>query len=148
MAQIIDNFTRLAEIAFWISAGLLFYVYAGYPILLSGLGLLFRRKQPSPGYTPFVSVLIAAYNEEAGIGRKLEQTLALGYPADKLEILVLSDCSTDGTDKIVQACDDPRVRLLRMPQRKGKTHAQNEGAREAKGEVLVFSDATTTYHPQ
>jgi len=79
------------------------------------------------------------------IGKKLEQTLALEYPADKIEVLVISDCSTDGTDEIVRSFRDPRVRLLRMSKRRGKTHAQNEGVKEARGEVLIFSDATTVY---
>jgi cellulose synthase/poly-beta-1,6-N-acetylglucosamine synthase-like glycosyltransferase len=92
--------------------------------------------------------LIAAYNEEAAIERKIRQTLALEYPAEKIEVLVLSDCSTDRTDEIVKAFPDPRVRLLRMPERRGKTHAQNEGIRQARGEVVVFSDATAIYHPK
>jgi len=92
-------------------------------------------------------VLIAAYNEEVGIRKKIEQTLALEYPADKLEIIVLSDCSTDGTDEIVKSFTDPRVRLFRASQRKGKTNVQNLGVEAAQGEVLIFSDATTVYHP-
>jgi cellulose synthase/poly-beta-1,6-N-acetylglucosamine synthase-like glycosyltransferase len=97
---------------------------------------------------PFLSILIAAYNEEAGIKKKLEQTLNLDYPKDKLEILVLSDGSTDRTDEIVRSFGDARVRLIEVTGRKGKTNAQNEGVLRAVGEVLIFSDATTTYHPQ
>ena len=137
-----------AEILFWACAGLLFYVYVGYPALLALITAISFRKRLAPDYLPTISVLIAAYNEQAGIERKLRETLALDYPADRMEVLVLSDASTDATDAIVQACKDPRVRLLRMGERKGKTHAQNEGARAARGEVLIFSDATTTYHPE
>jgi cellulose synthase/poly-beta-1,6-N-acetylglucosamine synthase-like glycosyltransferase len=90
--------------------------------------------------------LIAAYNEEAGIQKKIEQTLALDYPADKMEIIVLSDCSTDRTEEIVKSFTNSRVRLFRAPQRKGKTNAQNLGVESARGEVLIFSDATTVYH--
>ena len=90
-------------------------------------------------------MLIAAYNEEAAIERKIRQTLALEYPADRIEVLVLSDCSTDRTDEIVKSFPDPRVRLVRMPERRGKTHAQNHGVRQATGEVIVFSDATAIY---
>ncbi len=136
------------RVVFWIAAAALAYVYVGYPLLLAILAMFSRRRKAEPGYLPSISVLIAARNEAAGIGRKLEQTLALDYPADKLEILVLSDASTDATDEIVEACGDSRVRLLRMPQRQGKTQAQNQGARIARGEILVFSDATTLYHPQ
>ena len=127
---------------------LVFYVYLGYPALLSVLSVFRRRRRFQPGYTPTLSILIAACNEEAGIAQKLEQSLKLDYPSDKLEILVLSDGSQDRTDEIVRKCRDPRVRLVRIPTRLGKTNAQNEGVRQAKGEILVFSDATTVYHPQ
>jgi len=137
-----------AQLIFWFSLSAMVYVYVGYPLLLAGISGFFRKKQPKPGYTPFLSILIAAYNEEAGIRRKLEQTLALEYPADKLEVIVLSDGSTDRTDEIVRSFADPRVQLLRVTGRKGKTNAQNEGVQIARGEVLIFSDATTIYHPQ
>lgn len=131
-----------------ISASLLLYVYVGYPVLLAALSTLFRRKRPDIGYTPKASVLIAAYNEEAAIARKIQQTLALEYPADKLEIVIVSDGSTDRTEEIVAAVADPRVRLIQMPQRGGKTKAQNAGVQHCTGEVIVFSDATATYHPK
>jgi cellulose synthase/poly-beta-1,6-N-acetylglucosamine synthase-like glycosyltransferase len=126
----------------------LFYVYVGYPALLFILAAFRRLRRQGPGYTPTISVLIAACNEEAGIAHKLEQTLKLEYPPDKLEVVVLSDGSQDRTDEIVLQCRDPRVRLVRIPTRQGKTNAQNEGVRQAHGEILVFSDATTVYHPQ
>ncbi len=138
---------ELAQIVFWTCAAILFYVYVGYPALLALIGAFVHREKPAPDYEPTLSVLIAAYNEQANIGRKIEQTLALDYPADKIEILVLSDGSSDRTDEIVRNYPDPRVRLVRIPERHGKTHAQNEGVRAAKGEVLIFSDATTVYHP-
>jgi cellulose synthase/poly-beta-1,6-N-acetylglucosamine synthase-like glycosyltransferase len=144
--QDVSNFVAAARIIFWLAALLLFYVYAGYPLLLALCGLFIRRQRPEPGYSPPISILIAAYNEEAAIERKLRQTLALEYPADKVEILVLSDCSTDRTDELVKAFPDPRVRLVRMPERRGKTHAQNQGIKQAKGEVVIFSDATAIYH--
>src|SRR6478672_3320141 len=137
-----------ARILFWLAAFLLFYVYAGYPLLLALIGLFVRRPRPDAGYTPRISVLIAAYNEEEAIERKIQQTLALEYPADKIEVLVLSDCSTDRTDEIVKTFPDSRVRLVRMPERRGKTFAQNIGVKEAKGEVIIFSDATAIYHPK
>ncbi len=136
----------LAQFVFWACAAILFYVYAGYPLLLALIGAFVHREKPELGYEPTLSVLIAAYNEEANIGRKIEQTLALEYPADKIEILVLSDGSSDRTDDIVRSYPDSRVRLVRIPERHGKTHAQNEGVRAARGEVLIFSDATTVYH--
>ena len=137
----------VAVVLVWLSLGTLAYVYLGYPLLLALVGLFVRRSKASLGYLPKISVLIAAYNEETGIQKKIEQTLALEYPPDKMEIIVLSDCSTDRTDEIVKSFTDPRVRLFRAPQRMGKTNAQNLGVETAQGEVLIFSDATTVYHP-
>src|SRR4029077_8832220 len=142
----ISSTAGVTRIMFWLAALLLFYVYAGYPLLLGLIALFVRRWRPEPGYCSQISVLIAAYNEEAAIERKIRQTLALEYPAEKLEVIVLSDCSTDRTDEIVKAFPDSRVRLVRMPERRGKTHAQNEGIKHAAGEVIIFSDATAIYH--
>src|SRR6476659_2731443 len=130
-----------ARIAFWLAAILLVYVYAGYPLILSLIGLFVRRSRAEAGYTPRISVLIAAYNEEEAIERKIQQTLALEYPQEKLELLVLSDCSSDRTDEIVSAFPDSRVRLVRLPDRGGKTLAQNYGVKQATG---VFFDFTAT----
>ncbi len=137
-----------ARIMFWLAALAVLYVYAGYPLLLCLVASFRKRLQEDPGYTPSISILIAACNEEATIEEKLKQTVQLEYPADKLEILVLSDGSQDRTDEIVRRFPDPRVRLVRIQERRGKTNAQNEGVKHASGEVLVFSDATTIYHPQ
>ncbi len=134
------------ETLFFASAFLLFYVYAGYPALLAVLARFAPPLDPDPGYFPTLSILIAAYNEEAAIRQKIEQTLALDYPADRVEILILSDASTDRTDDIVREFNHPRVKLLRMPERRGKTHAQNEGVKHASGHILLFSDATTVYN--
>jgi cellulose synthase/poly-beta-1,6-N-acetylglucosamine synthase-like glycosyltransferase len=144
--EFVNSITGTARIVFWAAALLLFYVYAGYPLLLAVFAMFVRRRRPEPGYAPQISVLIAAYNEEAAIERKIRQTLELEYPADKMEVLVLSDCSTDRTDEIVKAFPDRRVRLVRMAERGGKTHAQNEGIKQARGEVIIFSDATAIYH--
>jgi cellulose synthase/poly-beta-1,6-N-acetylglucosamine synthase-like glycosyltransferase len=139
----------LAQIIFWSAALLVAYVYVGYPALL-GLIAVFkpRRRLADSSHIPFLSVLIAACNEEANIEAKLKQTMQLEYPADRLEILVLSDGSQDRTDEIVRGFPDPRVHLVRVAERRGKTNAQNVGVKQAAGEILVFSDATTIYHPQ
>lgn len=137
-----------AQIIFWLAVVGILYVYIGYPALLGLIAAFRQRRKSETVYTPPISVLIAACNEEASIEQKLRQTLSLEYPADKLEILVLSDGSQDRTDEIVRNFPDPRVRLVRIPERRGKTNAQNEGVKHAKGEVLIFSDATTVYHPQ
>jgi len=98
-------------------------------------------------YLPTVSLIIAAYNEEAVIGKKVENSLRLDYPKDKLEIIVFSDASTDRTDEIVKGYADRGVKLLRIEGRKGKTYCQNEAAKVAQGEILVFSDANSMYEP-
>lgn len=130
------------------AAAVLCYVYLGYPALLAVLSAFFRRERPPIGYTPRLTLLICAYNEEAAIERKIRESLSLDYPSEKLEILVVSDASTDRTDEIVRSVRDPRVRLLRIEPRGGKTNAQNEAVKQCSGEVIVFSDATATYHPK
>src|SRR5437764_6101823 len=88
------NLPSPAAIVALTAAALLVYVYAGYPILLAVVSRFFPRRRPEPVHTPSLSVLISAYNEESAIARKIEQTLALQYPADRLEVLVVSDRST------------------------------------------------------
>jgi cellulose synthase/poly-beta-1,6-N-acetylglucosamine synthase-like glycosyltransferase len=96
-------------------------------------------------FTPTVTVIIAAYNEERDMRAKLENTLALDYPQSKLEILVTSDSSTDRTDEIVRSFEPRGVHLHRQSERFGKTAAQNAAVEKATGEILLFSDATTHY---
>ncbi|HEV2763387.1 MAG TPA: glycosyltransferase family 2 protein, partial [Pyrinomonadaceae bacterium] len=99
------------------------------------------------GFEPTVSVVITAYNEERDLAAKLENTLALDYPKDKLEIIVASDCSSDRTDDIARSFAPRGVRLHRQAERLGKTAAQNAAVELARGEVILFSDATTLYRP-
>src|ERR1041384_7232801 len=130
-----NSISSIAAITFWVSAAFIAYVYVGYPFLLALLARFVRRAKPQPDYYPRLSILITAYNEEADIGRKIGETLKLDYPPDRMEVLVLSDASTDRTDSIVQEFTDPRVRLVRMGERRGKTHAQNEGVKASSGEI-------------
>jgi len=137
-----------AALAFWLAAALLAYVWVGYPLLLR---LLRARHQPeSEPYgetTPRLSVIVAAYNEAGCIRAKLDGTLAQRYPAQRLEVLVVSDGSTDSTDAIVRAHPDRRVRLLRQEPRAGKSAALNRGVAAARGDVLVFTDANALFGP-
>ncbi|HEY7378238.1 MAG TPA: glycosyltransferase family 2 protein [Steroidobacteraceae bacterium] len=136
----------MITILFWAAAGLVLYVYVGYPLLLLLLRSIVGRKPPPPGdQQPHVTLVISAYNEAEIIGEKLANSAALDYPAARLEILVVSDASSDGTDAIVESATDTRVRLLRMRERGGKTLGLNEAARVASGEILVFSDANAMY---
>jgi len=134
--------------AFWFSVSTTFYIYFGYPLLLDFLALFRRRQVNMDGaYEPTVSLIVAAYNEEAVIGQKIENSLLLDYPKDKLEIIIFSDASTDRTDEIVKSYADQGVKLLRIEGRKGKTHCQNEAVKLVQGEILVFSDANSMYAP-
>ena len=134
---------------FWLSAVWVGYVWIGYPLALEVLSLTRRfRCLAADDYYPTVSVLIAARNEQQDIGWKVAQTLAWDYPADRLEVLVGSDASTDGTDQAIRSVHDPRLRFLRNGERAGKCVTLNQLARLAHGEVLFFTDANTHIGPQ
>jgi cellulose synthase/poly-beta-1,6-N-acetylglucosamine synthase-like glycosyltransferase len=139
------NLRATAEIVAWISAAALFYTYAGYPILLFLLSKLRPRAVRRGEFLPTVSLIITAYNEERDLHGKLENTLALDYPRAQLEIIVASDCSTDRTDEIARGFSSQGVRLIRQPERLGKTAAQNAAVAAATGEIILFSDATSLY---
>jgi cellulose synthase/poly-beta-1,6-N-acetylglucosamine synthase-like glycosyltransferase len=134
---------------FWGSFGALAWTHVGYPL---AAGVVARvRSRPirhGEGAEPTVSVIVAAHDEEAVIERRLDNLLALDYPADKLEIVVASDASTDRTNGLVEqvAAREPRVRLLDCP-RGGKVAAQDRAVRETSGDVVAFSDANATWAP-
>ena len=137
--------TRAAEILFWASAAALLYAYAGYPVLVWAVARLRPRPVRRGRFEPLVTVIITAYNEERDLAAKLENTLALDYHPEGLEVLVASDCSTDRTDEIARSFAARGVRLHRQPERHGKTAAQNAAVELARGEIILFSDATTLY---
>ncbi|MGO8899578.1 MAG: glycosyltransferase family 2 protein [Isosphaeraceae bacterium] len=128
---------------FWLIIGLIFWTYLGYPCFLGLIARFRSRKLLSEAIEPTVSVIISAFNEQKHIGRKLTNTLEMDYPQEKLEVIVASDCSTDRTHEIVEQIWDRGVKLVILPQRGGKTAAQNAAALQAAGEILVFTDATT-----
>lgn len=136
-----------AEVIFWLSAAALFYTYAGYPLLLALVSAVRPRRVRRGDFESTVSVIITAYNEERDLAAKLENTLALDYPPELVEIIVASDCSSDRTDDIVNEFAPRGVRLHRQPQRLGKTAAQNAAVVQARGDVILFSDATSLYQP-
>lgn len=137
---------QFTEIIFWLSAFALLYTYLGYPFLVYLVAQMFPKIVNRAPYEPIVTILITAYNEEKDIRGKIENTLALDYPIDKLEIIVASDGSTDATDPIVKEFEAKGVKLFRQEGRVGKTDTQNNAIKQAAGEVVVFSDATTLYH--
>lgn len=130
------------EVTLWILIGSGIYTTIGYPVLLMLLGRLLRRHFIREPIRPPASLIIAAHNEERAIAAKLENSLASDYPRDKLEILVVSDGSTDRTEEIVRGFADRGVRLLALEGKHGKTAALNMAATGATGDLLVFSDAT------
>ena len=135
------------EVIFWLSVAAVGYAYVGYPLLLTLLSKIRPKPVHSADWTPSVTVIIAAYNEERDLAAKLENTLALDYPKSQLEIIVTSDCSSDRTDEIAKSFAPRGVRLHRQHERHGKTAAQNAAVTIARGEIIVFSDATTHYQP-
>src|SRR6185503_13691887 len=135
----------MATAIFWVTLGLVAYVYVGYPCLVFVLASIRPRPvRKDRDHLPSVSFVVAAYNEESAIRDKLRNTLALAYPAERLQIIVASDGSTDRTDDIVRTEFGGRVQLLALGGRHGKTLAQNRVVAEvATGDILAFSDATT-----
>jgi cellulose synthase/poly-beta-1,6-N-acetylglucosamine synthase-like glycosyltransferase len=127
---------------FFFALALLAYAYLGFPILLLARSRLVRRPYRSGDHEPTVSLVICAHNEVTSIGEKLENIRRLDYPSDRLEVIVASDGSTDGTDEVVRGAAG--VRLLSLP-RLGKIPTLNAAVAEAKGEILVFSDANSMY---
>lgn len=130
--------------------GVAAYTYFGYPALLYLVGLARRRGISVKGEVswPTVSISIPAFNEEDTIGATLDSLLELDYPSDLLQILVVSDASTDRTDEIVEGYADRGVELLRVSQRAGKTAAENAAATHLTGEIVVNTDATIRIPPQ
>jgi cellulose synthase/poly-beta-1,6-N-acetylglucosamine synthase-like glycosyltransferase len=120
------------------------YTYLAYPLLLLLLAVLRRARRPIAPLAewPTISIVLPAYNEEAVLRDTLENLLQLDYPADRRQILVLSDASTDHTDAIVSQYAGRGVQLLRMPVRGGKTAAENAARPLLRGEIIVNTDAS------
>jgi len=140
----------LAQLLSWGALGVMLYAYLGYPALL----LLVARLRPfrvsaCSSELPSVTMIVAAWNEEAVIASKVENTLTQDYPRERLSLIVVSDGSTDSTDLIVEryAAETPRVQLLRTAGREGKSVALNIGAAAACGDVLVMTDANAIFEP-
>jgi len=134
-------------ILFYISVFLVIYAYVGYPLVLWVTAKIKPRHVRKGHICPAVSVIIAARNESDKIRQKIEHTLGLIYPKERLSVLVASDASDDGTDEIVQEYATRGVTLVRAPRRGGKEYAQGLAVAAAKGEILVFTDAATILEP-
>ena len=136
----------LTLIVFWTAIALVLYAYFGYALALKLLAIVRNRPVQRAAITPGVSLIIAAHNEERRIGQKIDNTLAQDYAPAALEIIVASDCSSDGTDDVVRGYA-PRVKLVRAAERCGKEAAQQLAVRCASGDILIFSDVATALAP-
>lgn len=137
------------EVIFWVMLNVLLFIYIGYPVLTKILAALMRKKvEKDSAYQPSITILIAAYNEAECIVDTLNNKVSLNYPADKLEILVVSDESEDGTDELVKEFAKTSkipVSLYRQVPRAGKTSGLNMLFDKAKGDLLAFSDANSLW---
>jgi cellulose synthase/poly-beta-1,6-N-acetylglucosamine synthase-like glycosyltransferase len=136
-----DGFLPSMKTAFWVAAFLLAYVHLGYPVLIGVWAALPRARSRHTEYEPTVSVLIVAHNEVARIGARIENVLALDYPRDRLEIVVASDGSTDGTAGPGRGYADAGVRVVEFEARRGKAAVLNDLIPALRAEILVLADA-------
>jgi cellulose synthase/poly-beta-1,6-N-acetylglucosamine synthase-like glycosyltransferase len=140
------------QFIFWICLALIIHSYLIYPAILS---ILARNKKGNdelfaPGdQLPFVSVILSVFNEEDAIREKLRSVFKTGYPDDRFEMLIGSDGSTDGTNTIMKlfSVEEPSIRFFDFPERKGKANVLNRLQKEAKGEILIFTDAKVFFTP-
>ena len=141
----------MIKLLFWGSAGLVLYVYVGYPLLLWLMASFSRRSSPTKSINPSVSLLIAAYNEAAVIGSKIQNALALDYPAEQLEIVVASDGSIDGTAQVARSFAEGKtrfnIRILEFLKNRGKVATLNEAVPALVNEIVVLSDASSMLTP-
>lgn len=137
------------EILFFISLFLIVYSFVGYPLSLIILNKIGRERHLNikNDYEPTVTVIIPAHNEESVIEKKLQNLIELSYSSEKIDVIIASDNSTDKTNKIVESFinnhKDKSIKLYEVKERKGKTNAQNEAVKQARGEIIVFSDANS-----
>jgi cellulose synthase/poly-beta-1,6-N-acetylglucosamine synthase-like glycosyltransferase len=136
----------IALILFWVAAFFIAYTYIGFPLGIVLRGLLWSSpyKHEEPTNPPTVSIVISAYNEAKTIAAKLDNILSIEYPQDRLDIVIASDGSTDGTDNLIKQYKEQGVRLLSLP-RVGKAAALNAAVNASSGEILIFSDANSMY---
>jgi cellulose synthase/poly-beta-1,6-N-acetylglucosamine synthase-like glycosyltransferase len=137
----------LLQAIFWLAVGVMVYTFLGYPLLIGLLARCMQRPVRRAEITPPATLIIPAYNEASVIARKIENSLGLDYPSDRLEVVVITDGSDDGTVDVVSSYAERGVRLYHQPQRQGKAAAINRVVPLVSGEILVFSDANTMIEP-
>lgn len=137
-------------LAFWIAVGLLAYTYAGYFLLLTLIGPIFRKRhRTEENHRPTVTMVVSLHNEERHIAQLISSFEALDYPSDKKELLLGDDCSTDQTRSIIRerAARNPQVRFVPFDTHQGKTAVINQIVPQATGEIIAFTDANTFWRP-
>jgi len=134
----------LLEVVFWVCLGAIVWTHVGYPLFIALLARVRPRPVAAADILPTVTFLIPAYNEEAVIERKLDNTLALDYPRELMEIVVTSDASSDRTHELVEGYADRAVQLLICP-RGGKMPALDRATRQTTGEIICMGDANTVW---
>jgi len=135
----------LLALFFWISLGSILYTYFGYPLFIFLLAKLVHKSETYQTNQPPVTLLIAAYNEESVIEEKIGNSLAIDYPKELYQVLIVADGSTDKTPEIAKRYTNGGVDLLFQPERRGKMAAINRALSHARGEIIVFSDANNFY---
>jgi cellulose synthase/poly-beta-1,6-N-acetylglucosamine synthase-like glycosyltransferase len=131
-------------VLFWLSLAALAWTHVLYPAVVSAVARVAQRRVAKADVEPTVTIVVAAYNEEASIARRIQNLLELDYPRDKLELVVSSDASGDRTEEI--ALQYPEVTVIPNP-RGGKVAAQDRAVRQTAGEIVAFSDANCTWSP-
>jgi cellulose synthase/poly-beta-1,6-N-acetylglucosamine synthase-like glycosyltransferase len=133
----------VVAVLFWASLAALAWTHVLYPAFAAGLARVAARRIGRADIEPTVTVIVAAYNEETVIERRIANLRELDYPADKVEVVVTSDASTDRTEELAAAAG---ARVVRNP-RGGKVAAQDRAVRETESEIVAFSDANATWAP-
>lgn len=130
---------------FWISIGLVAASYFGYPVIIAMLAGVFKKTHEKKDIEPYVTLVIPAHNEEKVITDKLNNAISLDYPPDKLEILLILDGCIDRTKEITEGFSDFRIKIIEQNPRKGKMAALNLAVPQAKGDIIIFTDANSLY---
>jgi biofilm PGA synthesis N-glycosyltransferase PgaC len=129
------------KLVFWLCASLIIFAYAGYPICMYFRARFWSRPVRRAGIFPRVTIVLLVHNEEKSLPGKLANLAALDYPADRLEMVIVSDGSTDETNKIVSEWQNSSRRAVILPEHQGKANGLNHGMAEAQGEIICFTDA-------
>ncbi len=132
---------------FFLSLAFILYTYIAYPLLVWVAARAFGRRVRKAPYEPTLTLIIPVHNERDNIARKLDNVLSCQYPRERIELLVVSDASTDGTDELLREAENEQLKLLSLPQRSGKAAAMNAAAHRARGDILVFMDARQQLEP-